>query len=83
MNEVILPNCPGGPLPTFIERREDRAEVVKAFGGPEQFARLQAIKARYDQDALFRYTLWPSDEKDVYDYTPSGGARPAMLSTEL
>ncbi len=50
---VMEPFCLGVAYPNFIAEDEGEARLHASFG-PERYARLQAVKAEYDPDNVFR-----------------------------
>ncbi|EIW73493.1 hypothetical protein TREMEDRAFT_73082 [Tremella mesenterica DSM 1558] len=59
IDEVIIPNSPGGPLPCFLQSSAE-ADVRGTYGSA--YDRLVSIKRQYDPTGFFRHVLWPQTE---------------------
>lgn len=55
--ETLAPVTLGGPLPSFLGRREPPGRVIACYG--ENWARLCEVKKKYDPDNFFRNSFWP------------------------
>ncbi|KAG8691939.1 hypothetical protein FRC08_010052 [Ceratobasidium sp. 394] len=62
IREALLPQSTGGPFPCFLERREKRSRILGVYGR-ENWARLCALKRKYDPKGLFKHNFWPLDEE--------------------
>ncbi|CUA67124.1 Titin [Rhizoctonia solani] len=61
IKETLALQSTGGPFPCFLERREKRSRILGVYGA-ENWARLCALKKKYDPDGIFRHNFWPLDE---------------------
>ncbi|KAH7334971.1 hypothetical protein B0J17DRAFT_720504 [Rhizoctonia solani] len=61
IKDTLALQSTGGPFPCFLERREKRSRILGVYG-PENWARLCALKKKYDPDGMFRHNFWPLDE---------------------
>jgi FAD/FMN-containing dehydrogenase/pimeloyl-ACP methyl ester carboxylesterase len=72
LSAAMQPFATGRVYVNFIgDEGEER--VVAAYGGPEGYARLQAIKDRYDRGNLFRSSLNISPRSAPGDRPPAAG----------
>ncbi|KAG8688945.1 hypothetical protein FRC11_004457 [Ceratobasidium sp. 423] len=60
IKDTLSVQSTGGPFPCFLERREKRARILGSYGA-ENWARLCALKKKYDPDGIFRHNFWPLD----------------------
>ncbi|KAL5638537.1 hypothetical protein ACGC1H_005271 [Rhizoctonia solani] len=61
IKDTLALQSTGGPFPCFLERRENRSRILGVYGA-ENWARLCALKKKYDPDGMFRHNFWPLDE---------------------
>ncbi|CAE6410755.1 unnamed protein product [Rhizoctonia solani] len=61
IKDTLALQSTGGPFPCFLERREKRSRILGVFG-PENWARLCALKKKYDPNGVFKHNFWPLDE---------------------
>ncbi|CAE6456829.1 unnamed protein product [Rhizoctonia solani] len=61
IKDTLALQSTGGPFPCFLERREKRSRILGVYGA-ENWARLCALKKKYDPDGVFRHNFWPLDE---------------------
>jgi len=59
--ETLAPVTIGGPLPSFLGRRELPSRVMACFG--DNWDRLCEVKRVYDPSNFFKNSLWPLDAK--------------------
>ncbi|CAE6487788.1 unnamed protein product [Rhizoctonia solani] len=62
IRDTLSMQSTGGPFPCFLERREKRARILGSYGA-ENWARLCALKKKYDPDGMFRHNFWPLDKQ--------------------
>lgn len=55
MKEELAPALTGGMYMNFVHGQEARARTRQGYS-PEAYSKLQALKAKYDPDNLFRYS---------------------------
>ncbi|KIJ66117.1 hypothetical protein HYDPIDRAFT_87457 [Hydnomerulius pinastri MD-312] len=59
--ETLAPVTIGGPLPSFLGRREPPGRVIACFG--ENWTKLCEVKQKYDPNNFFRNSFWPMNSK--------------------
>ncbi|RPD57835.1 hypothetical protein L226DRAFT_472397 [Lentinus tigrinus ALCF2SS1-7] len=74
MKHTIRPHSVGGPFPTFLGRHEPASRAMACYG--KNWARLAALKRKYDPDGLFKNNFWPLDKDgepvgELYNEPPS------------
>ncbi|QRV98380.1 FAD-binding domain protein [Ceratobasidium sp. AG-Ba] len=61
IKESLAPQSTGGPFPCFLERREKRSRILGVYGR-DNWARLCALKKKYDPNGRLKHNFWPLDE---------------------